>query len=238
MNLARGALELVSPPVCFLCGNPTRRERRALCWACLSAPLLRADAMTCATCGGRSFAPGRDCAACEHRKPAFFQARAAVVFAGDARRLVHLFKYRGALWLRHDFGDWLHGCFTAHYSNALFDCVAPVPVTRLKFFQRRYNQSECLARELGRRAALPVLADALARRGGPASQTTLTRHGREENVARAFYVAQPRKVEGRDILLVDDVLTTGATANACARALLRAGAQSVRVITVARGILE
>ena len=83
-----------------------------------------------------------------------------------------------------------------------------------------------------------MLADALARRGGPASQTTLTRHGREENVARAFYVAQPRKVEGRDILLVDDVLTTGATANACARALLRAGAQSVRVITVARGILE
>ena len=166
--LARGALDLFSPPVCFLCGKPTHRERRALCWACLNGPLLRADVLSCGVCGGRSAAPGRPCAACEHEKPAFFQARAAVVFEGGARRLIHLFKYRGALWLRRDLGDWLHGCFLAHYAGALFDCVVPVPVTRLKFFQRHYNQGECLARELGRRVSLPVLPGALARRGGPA----------------------------------------------------------------------
>ena len=236
--LTRGLLELLAPPVCFLCGKPTHRGRRALCWACLNGPLLRADVLSCAICGGQSPAPGRDCAACEKNRPAFFQARAAVVFAGDVRRLVHLFKYRGALWLRGDFGDWLHGCFTAHYSNAVFDCVVPVPVTRMKFFQRHYNQSERLARELGRRVSLPVVDNALARRGGSETQTALTRHGRGENVARAFYTARPNKIKDKDVLLVDDILTTGATANACTRALLRAGAQSVRVITVARGVME
>jgi len=231
-------LDLLAPPVCLLCGKPTLRARRALCWACLNGPLLRAGALSCGICGGRSAGAGRDCAACEKQRPAYFQARAAVVFAGEVRRLVHLFKYRGALWLRGDFGDWLHGCFTAHYSNAIFDCVVPVLVTRLKFFQRHYNQSERLARELGRRVSLPVLNGALARRGGTETQTTLSRRARGKNVARAFYVARPGEILGKDVLLVDDVLTTGATANACARALLRAGAQSVRIITVARGVLE
>ena len=237
--LANGALDLFSPPYCLLCGKPTHRRRRALCWECLRAPLLRAnDALACEICGGRAIAAGRPCPDCESERPAFYQARSAAVFAGDIRLLVHMFKYRRALWLRGDFCDWLHGCFITHYANAVFDCIVPVPVSRVKFFQRSYNQAEFLAAGLGKLVSLPVFPNALARRGGAATQTTLTRQARLKNAARAFLVAQPKKVAGKDVLLVDDVMTSGATANACARALLRAGAQSVRVITVARGVLD
>ena len=238
-SLLEAALALLSPPVCFLCGEPTHRERRALCWECLRKNLLGAENV-CGVCGIQMPGPGQTCGDCSHERPAFMKARAAVVFAGGARKLVHFFKYRKSLWLRGDFGEWLHGCFLAHYADAIFDCIVPVPVSRVKFFQRGYNQSEFLARDLGKKISLPVLPRALARRGNlfSATQTTLSRSERAANVARAFYVAQPKLVEGRDILLLDDVFTTGATANACARALKKAGAESVRVITVARGVMD
>jgi len=237
-DFTEAVLDLFSPPVCFLCWEPTHRKRRALCWACLRKPLLGAEEKLCAVCFGRMTGAGDTCGECEQKRPAFEQARAAALFAGDVRKLVHLYKYRRALWLCNDFSDWLHGCFLTHYNGVPFDCIVPVPVTLRKLLTRHYNQSEFLARELGRRVDLPCLPRALARRGGLVTQTTLTRHERASNVARAFRVRQPKKIAGRRILLLDDVFTTGATANACARELRRAGAKSVHVITVARGMLD
>ncbi|HWB98813.1 MAG TPA: ComF family protein [Bryobacteraceae bacterium] len=114
-----------------------------------------------------------------------------------------------------------------------FDVVAPVPLHWRRRWRRGFNQSELLAREIARRWSVPV--ENLARR----SRATLTQAGlsnaaRRENVSRAFAVPRPRGVEGRRILLVDDVMTTGATASACALALKRAGARSVNLLTLAR----
>ncbi len=231
-------LDLFSPPVCFLCHNPTHRKRRALCWDCLRKSLLVADGL-CDVCGVRAMGAvpaAFTCSDCARDTPAFLQARAATIFAGDIRRLVHLFKYQKSLWLCNDFADLLHGCFLTHYSADMFDLIVPVPISIAKFWRRHYNQSEFLARELSHRVALPLLSGALARKGAPVSQTTLTRHQRAVNVAHAFRVKRPRKIEGQRILLLDDVFTTGATANACAKTLLRHGARSVHVITVARGM--
>ena len=235
---SEAVLDLFSPPVCFLCGEPTHRKRRALCWECFRKPILGAEEKLCVVCSARMTGAGDTCGECEHERPAFLQARAAALFAGDVRKLVHLYKYRRSLWLCNDFSDWLHGCFITHYNNVAFDCIVPVPVTIRKLLQRHYNQSEFLARELGRRISLPCLPRALARRGVTNTQTTLTRKERAANVACVFRVRQPRKIKGKNILLLDDVFTTGATANACAHALRRAGAKSVHVITVARGMLD
>lgn len=114
-----------------------------------------------------------------------------------------------------------------------FDVIVPVPLHWRRRWQRGFNQSELLAREIARRWSVPLKN--LARR----SRSTLTQAGlsnsaRRENVVRAFTVPRPRGAEGRRILLIDDVMTTGATASACALALKRAGARSVCLLTLAR----
>ena len=245
MNIARliqypalGALNLLSPPACFLCGKPTHRGRRALCWDCLTRPLLSSEEKLCRICGARVNVANAVCADCGHRRPPFWQARAAAFFQGDVRHLVHLFKYRKSIWLCNDFADWLHGCYLAHYADAVVDCLVPVPVSRLKRFMRCYNQSELLARELGRRLSLPVAVNALKRKGGLSTQTRFSRRERERHAARVFQIQSASAIKDKNVLLVDDVFTTGATASACARALIRGGAESVRVITVARGVLD
>ena len=112
--------------------------------------------------------------------------------------------------------------------------IVPVPLHRWRFLIRAYNQSALLARSLGRLAEKPVAADALTRTKATAIQGALTRAERRRNVAKAFAVHRPATIEGKRVLLIDDVLTSGATANACALSLFHAGARSVDVLALAR----
>ena len=236
-----GVVDITSPPVCVLCGRETLRRRRALCWDCLRARLITNERPLCAVCGRPAVGEvtGRfTCGDCERERPAFDRARAATSYAGEMRGLVQKFKYNAGLWLAGDFADLLQACFLAHYADRQFDMVVPVPISFLKKFKRHYNQSEFLARGLAEHAGLPFFPHVLGRRFVSASQTRLSRGQRMDNARHAFAVRQPGKVADRDILLVDDVFTTGATANACARELRRVGAASVCVITVARGELS
>ena len=160
------------------------------------------------------------------------RARAACLYDENSRDLILQLKHAdrpelGALfarWITRCAGDLIEGC----------DAVAPVPLHRTRLFARRYNQAAEIARPLARMTRLRYLPDALCRPRDTGSQAGKSASGRKRNVAGAFEVPQPAKVAGKRILLIDDVLTTGATAQGCARALLAAGASAVDLAVVAR----
>jgi ComF family protein len=194
------------------------------------------DDPVCDGCGA-PFAYASDlqgrCAACQARPRAFDRARAACLYDEASRDLILQLKHADrtelagllALWLSRAAGPLLR---EAH-------AVVPVPLARGRLFRRRYNQAAEMARPLARRGAVPYLPDTLVRLKGD-SQAGKSAAGRRRGVQGAFAVpdAKRRRIEGRRILLVDDVLTTGATAEACARALKKAGAASVDLVVVAR----
>lgn len=166
--------------------------------------------------------------------PAFDHARAAMRFSDVARDLVHLLKYGDRLDLVKPFAMWMSRAGDELLREA--DALVPVPLHWTRLFQRRFNQSAELARAISRQKELPVIDDVLLRVRATPPQVGLARDERAKNVHRAFAIeksARP-KVKGKRIVLIDDVLTTGATANACARILRRAGASRVDVLTLAR----
>lgn len=143
---------------------------------------------------------------------------------------MHLFKYGGVRTLSKPFGV----CMSlALPREQAFDAVVPAPLHWFRQWRRGYNQAELLAREVSRRTGVPLIR-ALRRRRATRTQAGLTGAKRRANVAGAFAVRQRAFVKGKRVLLVDDVLTTGATVNACAAALKRAGATYVAVLTLAR----
>ncbi len=146
------------------------------------------------------------------------------------RKLIHVFKFEGVRTLQRPLGALLAQALPRETS---FDAVVPMPLHWRRRWQRGFNQSELLAREIARRWSVPVRA--LVRRGrATAPQAGLTSAQRRTNVEGAFEVKDAARLKGMRLLLVDDVLTTGATASACARALKRAGAAHVTFLALAR----
>lgn len=178
--------------------------------------------------------PGARCPACEARPRVFGRARAACLYDEVSREPILQLKHADRLDLAPLFARWL----SRAARDLLEDCdaVAPVPMHPWRLAWRRHNQAAEIARPLARLWDREYLPDALVRTRATASQGGRSRSGRRRNVAAAFAVPARgvRLIRGRRILLVDDVLTTGATAEACARALLGAGAARVDVATVAR----
>jgi ComF family protein len=150
------------------------------------------------------------------------------------RVLVHELKYRGRRRVAERLADRLAAEPTAWLLLSPDAVLVPVPLHPGRRWERGFNQAELLARALARRSGLPHEARALRRRRPTTPQTGLTAAGRRRNMAGAFLVRRPDLVAGRTVVLVDDVVTTGATAMACARALRQAGARAVRLLTVAR----
>ncbi len=172
------------------------------------------------------------CAACTARPRAFDRARAACLYDEGSRTLVLKLKHGDRTDLAALFARWLQRAAAELAADS--DAVAPVPMHHARLFKRRYNQAAEIARPLARFTRLRYLPDALVRGRDTGGQGGRSRRGRREAVRGAFAVPDVRRVEGRRILLVDDVLTTGATAEACARALKAAGAAAVHVAVVAR----
>jgi ComF family protein len=170
------------------------------------------------------------CALCRLGASRFDEAWCFGAYDGTLRELIHLFKYDRIRTLAGPLGARLAAAVPM---ERCFDVVVPTPLHWLRRWRRGFNQSDLLARELARRLRIPVRA-ALRRRRVTRAQAGLTYARRRANVSGAFTVRRPEWVAGKRVLLVDDVMTTGATANACAAALKQAGAARVTFVAVAR----
>src|SRR5580693_6804172 len=242
LRLARGAwshaaklaLDVALPTLCVACREPVDGDGVcAKCWARLSfiAPPF------CPRLGiPFVYDPGPGMLSMEAiaDPPAYARARAAVRYDDVARTLVHALKYQDRTDLAPAMGRWMARAGRELLEEA--DALVPVPLHWRRGWSRRYNQSGALARVIQRQSGVPVAGAALKRVRPTQQQIGLSRTQRASNVQGAFKVAGHREseIQGRRVILIDDVLTSGATVDACARALLRAKAAQVDVLVFAR----
>ncbi|WP_082609898.1 ComF family protein [Bosea sp. Root381] len=235
----RGAISIVYPPSCVACQAATG-EAQALCPTCwgdigfIERPYCERLGIPFALDLGDGLVSPKAIA----DPPVFARARAVCRFDGTARELVHRLKYGDRTDLAVTLGRMMAQAGRELLPDA--ELIVPVPLHRMRLWSRRFNQAAALAQILHRQAGIPHAPLALARVKRTRQQVGLTRAQRADNLQGAFRVEPAAKpqIEGRRILLVDDVLTTGATANAAARALLRAGAKAVDVLTFARVVTD
>jgi ComF family protein len=229
------ALNALLPPRCLGCGTAVARTA-ALCASCWKGVQFL-DPPLCALCGfplEYDLGPEALCGACAREPPGFDRARAVMRYDEGSRRLVLGFKHADRTEGAAAYGAWLARAGAELAAEA--DVIAPVPLHWIRLFARRFNQAALLAQALGRETGLQVVPDLLQRRRHTPSQGRLSVTQRRQNVAGAFAVKDSHAALLRDrrVLLVDDVLTTGATAAACAGALRRGGARAVDVLVLAR----
>lgn len=232
-KVAHAVLDLVFPPLCIGCREQVAET--GFCAACWSKVTFL-DGPVCACCGlpfGVALEGEMLCAACLATPPAFDSARAILSYDEHSRGAILALKHADRLELVPGFARWLGRSGRALLERS--DVLVPVPLHRARLWQRRYNQAAELARRLARdwdRVFDPL---ALTRsRATPSQGAMSSAKARRRNVQRAFKVPDGARIAGKRVLLLDDVLTTGATAEACARALKRAGAAEVHVLALAR----
>ena len=232
-RIAAHGIDTVMPPRCFVC-HKTLEMRDALCGACWSGIQFIREPL-CDRLGiPLPFGVGEvmvSAAALAH-PPAYDRARAVAHFSGTMRIMVHQLKYADRHEGRVLLGRWLQAAGRDLLVGV--DLIVPVPLSRGRLLWRRFNQAALLGQQLARTTGLPFAPTALMRRRATRPQVGLTHDQRRRNVSGAFEVRRSGQalVRGRAVLLIDDVITTGATVEACAQALRRAGASRVDVLAL------
>jgi len=224
---------LKSEQFCLLC-DERAEPRLPLCPSCeTELPWLGPH---CAICALPLPAAGLICGACQKRPPAFARVEAPWRYAFPVDTLITRFKHQAKWPLGRLLGELLAGHLQHAFAEGLPrpDCLLPVPLADGRLRRRGFNQAAMLARWLARPLRLPVDEELLRRPRDTPAQQQLDADARRRNLRRAFALAEPPRVAGRHLALVDDVLTTGATAEALARLLRRAGAARVDVYCLAR----
>ena len=227
---------LIFPDDCRICAAPlTHISRIPVCPACLAKPVPLTAEHFCAICRTpflNSFPLDENglCGLCRLGLNSFDGAYSFGSYEGELRTLIHLFKYGKVQTLAGPLGKLLARALPREQT---YDLIAPLPLHWFKRWQRGFNQSELLAREISRRIGVPVRKP-IRRVRNTKAQAGLTNAKRRDNVARAFRVKSRQSLDGLRVLLIDDVMTTGATSGACAAALKKAGARHVTLLTLAR----
>lgn len=238
MSFLRRILDLLLPADCSFCrspiGNSAIPRFCRQCWGDFSP--VRGP--VCPSCGrpfgspeALSRSPAHVCLTCRKSPPHYDQALAAGLFEGPLREAIHVYKYRPVRSLGRPLAEWMTGQVRV---TAPLDTVMPVPLHAKRLRRRGFNQALLLAHGVAERFHIPLVHDNLVRVRFTRPQIELSGHERTVNVQGAFRLARPDDVEGKRVLLIDDVFTTGATMNECAKVLKEAGAASVIALTLAR----
>lgn len=226
-------LDFLLPPTCGCCGNPITKAH-TLCPDCF-AKLHFITPPYCKICGHPfefDIMGEPICPQCLAKRPAFSKARAVVQYDEESKRILLPFKHGDRLDLVPLMVKLMQRAADELISET--DIIIPIPLHRWRLLKRKYNQSALLAKRLAKIYHKTFLPNTLKRTRATPSQGHLSPHERKRNVSKAFKVIKPEIIKGKRILLVDDVLTTGATANECAKVLLRAGAAQVCLLTFAK----
>jgi ComF family protein len=233
------AAGLLYPRVCQICGEHRASAAEGFvcprCWQ--GVRFIRPP--FCQKCGmvfEGDIATAFECSNCRDAGLRFDSARAAVIAHGLVLEVIHRYKYQRALWFEPFLANLLVREAAPVLRTARWDGLVPIPLHPTREREREFNQARQMAAHLSRATAIPLRPDLLQRTVFTPTQTKLTREKRADNVRNAFALRRREDLRGQRFVLVDDVLTTGATASACAAALRRAGADAVCVWTVARGI--
>jgi len=234
-ELFQAAISLLYPATCTICGNNIRADTY-LCDSC-EAKIVRILPPFCDACSEPfegSITSVFTCANCAHRAIYFDAAVAAYRGRGIVREIIHEFKYRRQMHLRHLVAQWLRAALNdGRLRDISFDLIVPVPLHPARRRERGFNQASLLAESLRWDTSMPC-RPVLERIRYTTTQTALDRSERMENLHNAFRLRKSADVRGLRVLLIDDVLTTGSTLSECARVLKRAGAISVHAATAAR----
>jgi len=234
-RIGRALVDSVLPPRCLSCGEIVEQPD-ALCSRCWSGIAFFAPPW-CVLCGLPFPHPmGEDavCGDCAREQPIWDQARAVLRYDKNSRRLVLGFKHGDHTHSAAAFGRWMQRAGADVLARA--DLLVPVPLHWTRLFRRRYNQAVLLAQAVHAAGGPEVGADWLVRRKRTPVQGHLGVAARERNVRGAFAMRPRRSVAGRHVVIIDDVMTTGATVGECARVLKHEGALSVGVLTLARAL--
>ena len=242
-RILQRAADLFWPRVCALegCGRASDRPGRHLCSSCFAALPFHEAGGACRICGALVMAETKHefvCESCQNNPPAFEFARSAILYQEPSDQIIKDFKFAKATWLCEDLVDLLEGAVRAKLPFPEIDVVLAVPLHPRRLRERGYNQSALLAESLARRLGRRFDRRSLVRTRDTEHQARLSGEARRNNLKGSFAVPDAQFVRGRTILLVDDVMTTGATLSHCARALLDAGAARVWCATVGRAVLN
>ncbi len=215
----------------MVCGKPAGKNQY-VCDRCREAPIYIGRNSVCLTCLSPVSEGEARCGKCVLKPPKYDRLISCVEYSGTLKTSLHRYKFRG----RSD----LHSAFSKLLIERLvkedvtnFDAVVPVPLSKKRFFERGYNQSALIARDIAMRFNVPCIETALIRKQHTQPQSTLRYQYREFNVRGAFFLKNSIDVRGKHILLVDDIFTTGATVRDASRALSK-GTDEITVCTVAK----
>lgn len=231
-------LSLIYPNICQICGQ--RRATKSECYVC---PECRKDIKyitppVCKVCGRHfdgDITVEFTCEDCRNSKRFYDIARSAVKYDGTVMKALHSYKYDRAMWLEPFLAEMLINKAKEEIKYGEWDLIVPVPLHFARKNERGFNQAERLSKRLSFAVRIPMNARVLKRVKFTETQTALERHRRGENVKNAFAVRRNSlNLKGLRIVVVDDVMTTGATVNECAKTLRKGGAASIFVLTLAR----
>ena len=234
-RVVRFVIDALLPPLCLCCRSQVS-EPGSLCPECWSNIGFLAPPF-CAVCGlPFELDPGSlaCCGECARRPPRFSRARAVLRYDDHSRSLILRFKHGDRLEGVPAFARWMARAGAELLSEA--DLLVPVPLHRWRLLSRRYNQAALLALGLAKETGVRAIPDLLVRHRSTKSQGHMNRSGRHDNVAGAFKLAERHRaaLTGKRVVLIDDVLTSGATVEECAKVMLRGGARAVDVLTLGR----